>query len=441
MHGNFSDGSAEHRAYRTITACLERLAECLLEIEILPTALCPPGPPSIVQDGQAVGIPKALLIPAFKHATSILALGRQQHMPGNMPLLRRLIARVTEGRPSFEDTSAYSETVSIARTPSSSQTRNDIEQHGDGNGTTSLQHMANAILEATMVVLLVAPEHLTAANIRKRNLLALHDSTIKTDYCSSEAPLESSDFCSALQLELNFVNSLLTSPLHKHAKSPTLWSHRRWLVMKFMQDDAGLILNEFDIVSRAAVQHPRNYPAFDYLRRLITLLTTSHNPCLEVMDLAEALRNIRGKAHTLALRYPSDTSIWAFWQYISSTTVVHVKNTDDSTIVEHTVSQTLEMALRLRWRGEAVWGCLRCALASTEVVGMRKHERKRGLQRLQDWLGQHSVESMGNTESKTKVTNMDSESPLDVTERDVEELRATVERTVAWIDKNWKDDG
>ncbi|TAQ86916.1 hypothetical protein B7494_g4771 [Chlorociboria aeruginascens] len=70
---------------------------------------------------------------------------------------------------------------------------------------------------STAVILLINPEHLTAANARKRLIQA----------CQARSGTE---LHAALAEELMFTDSMLTSQLHRHTKSPTLWGHRRWLV-------------------------------------------------------------------------------------------------------------------------------------------------------------------------------------------------------------------
>lgn len=398
--------SSEQDAYNQIVTRLKGLEIQTVEIEILPSALCPPGPPQVIQDEQAVGIPKALLIPAFKHALRVLALG-QPHNPGTV------------------------------------MTR---EQR----------------LNATMVVLLVAPEHLTAANIRKRNLLALCESASNISQTNGIGIRpEFQEFTRALQVELNLLDSLFTSPLHKHAKSPTLWSHRRWLITKFLlntpgppraseparttgqsstvspslskpsdlqQNQVRLLSNEFEIVSRAALQHPRNYPAFDYLRRLVThSMTSTTSDTMLSSEFKDALCTICEKTHKLALQNLGDTSIWAFWQYISNVTVSHDPGGSADQNVTFAVKDTLETALRLRWRGEAIWGCLRSALASGEIVGICEDERRHGHRILKDWLVQCNLEGEGEGQDS-------------VVTRDLEELSSIVGRAVKWIDLHWESD-
>lgn len=66
------------QAFREVDVHLHLARESTLEIEILPSALCPPGPLEIQCEENCLGMPKALLVPAFKHALGILALGSRQ---------------------------------------------------------------------------------------------------------------------------------------------------------------------------------------------------------------------------------------------------------------------------------------------------------------------------------------------------------------------------
>ena len=109
-------------------------------------------------------------------------------------------------------------------------------------------------LEATRILLLVASEHLTAVNTRKRLLCAgLH------------SPAE----------ELVWLESLLTSPLPRHNKSPLLWAHRRWVVSNFfspslaLQQQGVTVDGELGVVRRSAEVHARNYYAWGYARWIV----------------------------------------------------------------------------------------------------------------------------------------------------------------------------
>lgn len=193
----------------------------------------------------------------------------------------------------------------------------------------------NAALSATRVLLLWDPNHITAANFRKRHLLsrsqfkAASISNLQSTPHHSAPPAAS--FLSILRSELSFLTSLVTSPLPKAPKASTLWAHRLWLVRSFhtdvlvlfqleqvnwrelevdspskwveegtngnSKDEAAILENkalqkgelassspnsalqhlyttELQIVMRAADRHPRNFYAWGYARALFTYLTT-----------------------------------------------------------------------------------------------------------------------------------------------------------------------
>lgn len=185
-------------------------------------------------------------------------------------------------------------------------------------------------LSATRVLLLWDPNHITAANFRKRHLLSrFHSRTASISSLKSTkrqpAPPDAS-FLALLRSELSFLTSLVTSPLRKAPKASTLWAHRLWLLRSFhtdilvlfqreqldegelgdgteggakgnSQDHTAMVKNEdiqtkeatpdslksvlqtfytteLQIVMRAADRHPRNYYAWGYARALFTHLTT-----------------------------------------------------------------------------------------------------------------------------------------------------------------------
>ncbi|KAJ5060063.1 hypothetical protein J3E74DRAFT_452282 [Bipolaris maydis] len=127
----------------------------------------------------------------------------------------------------------------------------------------------NQTIQATKVILLFDPEHLTAANYRKRVLTQLE----------SEYGLHAGNtFHKALQRELYFLDSVLTSPLHRQSKSPTLWYHRSRIVDSLilvhltdkLDDQKAVFRNkELGAVCKSGEQHPKNYHAWQYARRLV----------------------------------------------------------------------------------------------------------------------------------------------------------------------------
>lgn len=209
--------------------------------------------------------------------------------------------------------------------------------------------------EASSFLLLANPEHLSAANARKR--------AIKTVARNNDTPL----LARALSDELWLLDSLLTSPLHRHAKSPTLWSHRRWLVRAYLDDvvglracdAAGFLEAELRVVCGAGARHPRNYPAWDYARdvtRVVGLGGFGHTSILRQI-LHWCLRN------------PGDTSAWSFLTWLVSRPQVGFDGGGQ------VVQEVLEAAISLQWTSEAVWGLLRVVLASDLCLSALDREK------------------------------------------------------------------
>src|SRR5690606_32717358 len=107
-------------------------------------------------------------------------------------------------------------------------------------------------------------EHLTAANTRKRAIL--------------RDAKDSSDIKSTLGREKWFVDSLVTSRLHRHTKSPILWSHRRWLLTQFQKQGLQVYVpTEIrTIIFTSGERHPNNYYAWDHARWLLTTFVDGH---------------------------------------------------------------------------------------------------------------------------------------------------------------------
>ncbi|CAI6337973.1 unnamed protein product [Periconia digitata] len=241
-------------AYNTITAFFNAHKDRLTEIIVLPPAIEPEDGISM-QDGINLGVPKKILALAFLEARA------------------RFFQGVKENRVLSDDA-----------------------------------------FEATHTILLFDPEHLTAANHRKRRLLhaqRLH----KTN----------PSFHHLLHRELVYTTTILTSPLHRQSKSPTLYNHRYWLLTTFLlpsppstslfpsaaaypsPDDSEeehleeastihesnpakdpefpsnlsiLILRELTVVLKSGHRHPKNYYAFNYARKLFDHVLSHHHRIL-----------------------------------------------------------------------------------------------------------------------------------------------------------------
>ncbi|KAI0852102.1 protein prenylyltransferase [Daldinia vernicosa] len=276
-----------NEVYKDISTILTNLPENeLLEIELLGKSH--PLQPGInyLRDGTAVAIPKLRLVQAFFVA-------------------RRLLQ-------------AYHEDSTVNR---------------------------SGVMAATAVLLLMDPEHLTAANTRKR-LLILSLETSEADEL-------------ALRREKQFVDSLLTSRLYRHAKSPTLWSHRRWLLHLYTIHDVVVDLQHDvkNVIMIAGIRHPRNYPAWHHARLLV-----DRNP-----GLAES---IVADVKEFCLKNHTDISSWSFLVYAMG----RIKDKESRGMVYSSVfTEVLGITDSLRWISESVWTFLR-AIATVEFINDQQFE-------------------------------------------------------------------
>jgi protein prenyltransferase alpha subunit repeat containing protein 1 len=197
------------------------------------------------------------------------------------------------------------------------------------------------IVAATSVALLMDPEHLTAANIRKRAvLLALE---------KGDEP------ASILHAEKKFTDSLLTARLHRHTKSPTLWSHRRWLIHRFaiagLNFDARQDLTRVIFVS--AERHPRNYYAWTHARWLVQGASFRQPEAALLTTLADDVKEWCFKHH-------NDISGWMYLNFIL------LRIEDDQARAKNcssVLAETLGIVKSFRWTNESVWVFLRIMVA------------------------------------------------------------------------------
>lgn len=198
-------------------------------------------------------------------------------------------------------------------------------------------------------MLLFDPEYLTAANFRKKHLLGIS----KDD-----------DFKLAVKREMIFLDSVLTSPLHRQSKSPTLWYHRYWLVTESMRrlgSRDGLRLNhEMIIVRRSAERHQHNYYAWQYARRLISFL----EPMIDESENVgvDTYNTSLVETFTWCQQHSSDTSGWSFLLFLMQ------RSSPNTEYITALVWKTAELAKSFKWNKEAFWHYLRTVLLMTDIV-------------------------------------------------------------------------
>jgi len=218
-----------------------------------------------------------------------------------------------------------------------------------------LQNREEEAYNATTILLLHDPSHTTALNFRKRRLLALKP--------------HKSGFENAVQQELHFLTSLLTSPLVKHNKASTLWAHRLWVVRlapgglrvgceegrgEGGDGEKGLEGSEWEgpvrrywdeeleVVMKAGERHPRNYYAWGYARDLLRELA------------GEGLaRGGVGRVQRWCLQHPRDVSGWAFLEFLLREVGSEGREGGEEE-VRRVVWETREFVRKYEWRGESI---------------------------------------------------------------------------------------
>lgn len=324
--------------YNDIVDSLSTETESLLEIEFLGKSHPLPEGCNVLIDGNSIAVPKAKLVQAFVIARKIFF----QYMRDCPP-----------------------------------------------NKSVDLRN-------ATAVILLMDPEHLTAANARKRLIQKLQK--------DPQADLEAS-----LRKELHFVDSYLTSRLHRHTKSPTLWSHRRWVleVCKSIQMEYDIQQDLTSVILIAAERHPRNYYAWSHLRWLVQTFTT----CLE--DSKTQTRNsdfdqLVAVVKDWCLRHPADISGFSFLLFCLSMPGSS-EDVSKPQLKSSICSEVFRLAISFKWTHETIWVFLRTVVASggvskdektaffqaIEEMQTAQPDGHRILKAAQDWCIKYSSKDVG----------------------------------------------
>ncbi|KAJ4294308.1 hypothetical protein N0V90_007998 [Kalmusia sp. IMI 367209] len=280
----------QQHAYNAINEYFTRHSHEVVEIEILPPAL-EPLEGLLLEDGANLGLPKKILALAFVRARHLFFENRHSELPKERELA----------------------------------------------------------LEATRVMLLFDPEHLTAANYRKHHLLNLKGE-------------DGVGFTSALLTELCFLDSILTSPLHRQSKSPILWSHRFWtlpyLIPSLHQsasDLTGFFKSELEAVCKSGERHPKNYYAWQYARRVL-----SNVPLLQTADERDIFFDwCVTRVKDWCCQHPSDISGWMFLAW--SLPLRDTKGTGKI------VRQIVEYAVSVRLANDSLWVFVRTVIANGTI--------------------------------------------------------------------------
>lgn len=251
-------------------------------------------------------------------------------------------------------------------------------------------------------MLLYDPNHVTASNERKRKLRLLFD----PGFLSSPSLIDV-----LIRKELWLLDSLHTSPLPKHTKSPTLWYHRRWLIDDFLEwvldlqradvlgnkrmtilmasgnsfgsnpiDPTEILWRSFvepemRVICDSGEQHKLNYYAWDFARRLMeVIIDIADDKDLDRKRLINATVDL---VQQWCLSHLSDSSGWSFFLFLMG------QLDDESTLTQCFVTVG-NLAISYRYRQQPVWIFIRTLLASGELLGAQFRAAFVG--ELQGWL-------------------------------------------------------
>lgn len=309
--------SSVEATYDLLVSYLHASSPSVLELDIVPSSLVPPD--KILYAHPSLAIPKPLLTKLFLHAHKVFFSDEVQ--------------------PSILKNETY-----IVK------------------------------LAATSNLLIFDPNYTTAANFRKRYILNLSTGTgnAKSPQDASASEDRTSQLSEVIHQDLTFLTTLLTSPLHKHAKASTLWAHRLWIFRHYrdsinepwfrndsMAETQKLWYSELDIVLKAASRHPRNYYAWEYARQLSHLVNKGLKDWTFLFETSH-------KVHAWCLVHPRDISGWSFlifwlkemhktWsrRYCDGSPIAVEE------IIETVMKETKEWVRKFKWEGESVEWFLR----------------------------------------------------------------------------------
>ncbi|KAL9563185.1 hypothetical protein ACKAV7_012688 [Fusarium commune] len=293
-----------HPVFLEISSILIEPSNELLEIELLGISHMLDNSSTVLRDENAVAIPKLRLVQAFIAAQK---------------LLKQL--RTDNQRASSED-----------------------------------------ISRSTAVILLMDPEHLTAANTRKR---LIRDT------------LREEDLQGSLRLEKHLVDSLLTSRLHRHTKSPTLWNHRRWLMEQYRLHNIEVPVED-DLTRTIMIsgeRHPRNYYAWCHARYLV-------NTFIPPSSSQEGISRMIIATQKWCFAHHNDISGWQFLMFL-----LDKKPAETSPVFR----ETLKLVASFKWRNESAWYFLRL-VAARGVTNTDKEEFESLRKTLWETASEDSVE-------------------------------------------------
>lgn len=261
-----------------------------------------------------------------------------------------------------------------------------------------------------------------------------------------------------IENELRLLDSLLTSPLHRHTKSPNLWSYRIWLLALYnttVCSDTGHVFileyrwpqqpsltsksgsnidvwtrflrAELQMIHEAGERHPRNYYAFVYARRLVEFLLPEirkhhtqndvvphgdeKNMHVENQTAIRVLDQAVIAHHDWCLLHPSDCSGWSFLEFLLRK-VTAFSGHDTSLGV---ITQTLERIVSLAWSGSSIWNFIKVTVSDDAFLNLK--QRKSFVQQIQ---------AISTAAAHAQASGTSGEA-----------LKKAAANSLVWIESNW----
>jgi hypothetical protein len=235
------------------------------------------------------------------------------------------------------------------------------------------------VLNCGMVMLYVAPEHLTVVNSRKRYLLGVRNWTAQTYYFISTE---------LIMLELFFKCNFRDA-----RKSSTLWAYRRWLlarlptvlpdVQSWKLGDACWMQREItDVILPMADSHLGNHRAWSHLRWLLLtrpILWKVYGKCPKnpypYKNLPPGHECLIKNVLDWCQQHPYDTSGWSFLSWFLFCVDLQL---DDPLLVALQHKQIADLATKIALDtkeitrygdGDAIWTFLRTVYAFSPYLG------------------------------------------------------------------------
>lgn len=174
--------------------------------------------------------------------------------------------------------------------------------------------------------------------------------------------------------EFCYLDSILTSPLHRQTKSPTLWYHRLWLLRLIgplnLESASGkhiafIVSTALDIICKSAERHPKNYYAWAYARGLFLALGRFAAELDAPFPFDWVVSAFSERVYRWCFQHPSDISGWSYLLFL----LLRLDPIDER---DEIVKKVLGYASQIKSENESLWVFVRVALSHPTLLNDRE---------------------------------------------------------------------